>query len=87
MIEPRAFGGWLILALLALVAAPLRFVAVFVQTGFELRNLDELAFVFEADNSEWLTVTLINLGSALVVAALAIVTMVHAFPKKQSAIR
>ncbi|MDX2015609.1 MAG: DUF2569 family protein [Myxococcaceae bacterium] len=84
--QPRAFGGWLILALVVLFASPLKVVAVVVPLALEVADLDDLAMVFDAENAEWRRVAVFNVATSLLSAVVAGVTLNHALRKRQKAI-
>lgn len=87
LVEPRRFGGWIVLALVVIFFAPLRLLAVFNRLTTKLGRLDDLSAIFGADRWEWAKDIVFNFGSSLVLAVLAIITMAHAFPKRRAAIR
>lgn len=85
--EPRAIGGWLLLAMVVLVAMPLKLLAVVGSFVSETRTLENTTDIFDAVNRDWLMVTMLNLSTSLLTAALASITFVHAVRKRRVAIR
>jgi len=82
--SPLEFGGWLVLAMLALFATPLIFAAVLF--GF-VAAVQYAGWAGLAEQPHWLAVNLWNLGSSLAMAGLAVFILPSYLGKRVTAPR